>query len=657
MPRATWLPDALRAEGVTVVEVDGWGTRGSTTFEPRGVVVHHDGYSSSVPTRSALALMKDGRGGHNPVPGPLCNIWLDDDNENSPVGGDPVAYVVAAGRANHAGPGSWRGLSGNTSVIGIEARHSGSKIEPWAPAVYDAYVRTVAALCRHGIPISNTCFPADTTVLCRDGLKFIQDVQPGDEVLTHLNRWRRVTRTTVKRDAATVRVRGHGHPGLRCTPDHLIRSFAEKRGRVSWNNSANNLLIGEAGWVEAADMAGRLWSTPAGFSIGDTEPPPIEVRRHETERAISPELMWVVGRWVADGCSHSNGAITVYGGPGEAAVIEERVRSAGFRCWTRPTGDNVTGTTFTSLPLHRWFAEHFGKLAHGKRIPGWLFDAQEKYRTAFLDGYLTGDGHEVVEGRWEASTVSKRLAFGIKLLGQTLGYSATVYYEDRPPTAVIRGRVVSQRPRWRIRLTSFTSHRQQFWHRDGAILSRVRSVEADEPTTVYDITVEEDHSFVADSIVVHNCGHREWAPARKIDPTFDMNQFRRDVAARIGAAPIDPGPPPPSQVTQNQLTSTMYDDQAVNLSVMLGQSYDLAGSAAAWPVLGLGSTGEWVRMLQGALRWVTGEPLVIDGQYGPITVNTVQRVQQICKIPVTGRTNQKTWDCVRFLVGVQASKR
>jgi len=40
--------------------------------------------------------------------------------------GNDIAYVVAAGRANHAGEGGWHGLSGNSSVYGLEIEHTGT---------------------------------------------------------------------------------------------------------------------------------------------------------------------------------------------------------------------------------------------------------------------------------------------------------------------------------------------------------------------------------------------------------------------------------------------------------------------------------------------------------------------------------------------------
>lgn len=145
MARATWLADVVRSSGVPVIEAPGWRTRGSDTFHPGGVVIHHDAIRSTVPASAAVQLMQEG---HSTLPGPLCQIWLDDDRDDTGQLGDPVAYIIAAGRANHAGTGSWCGLSGNASVLGIEARNRGDG-EAWSKAMIDAYERIVAALLDH----------------------------------------------------------------------------------------------------------------------------------------------------------------------------------------------------------------------------------------------------------------------------------------------------------------------------------------------------------------------------------------------------------------------------------------------------------------------------------------------------------------------------
>jgi hypothetical protein len=120
LARDTGIADRLRAAGLKVIEVDGWRTRGSETFSPRGSVDHHTA-GSSRGNAPSLGVCINGRAD---LPGPLCQVL---------VARDLTCYVIAAGRANHAGSGGWKGLSGNSSVYGVERENVGTTAEPWRP--------------------------------------------------------------------------------------------------------------------------------------------------------------------------------------------------------------------------------------------------------------------------------------------------------------------------------------------------------------------------------------------------------------------------------------------------------------------------------------------------------------------------------------------
>lgn len=143
MTRLLWLPEVLRPLGYPVIETAGWETAGKDGFNPRGGVCHHDGFPSTVSGANAVALLHRGR---PDVPGPLCQIWLDDDYDLTGTPGDPAIYIISSGRANHAGKGGWNGLSGNTSVWGIEARNTGGPHDPWSPQMMECYLRVCCAL-------------------------------------------------------------------------------------------------------------------------------------------------------------------------------------------------------------------------------------------------------------------------------------------------------------------------------------------------------------------------------------------------------------------------------------------------------------------------------------------------------------------------------
>lgn len=141
MSRDLDLADKMRRAGLAVVEVAGWQARGSSSFEPRGFLWHH----TAGPARGvapSLGVCVNGRSG---LPGPLCNVFLDRAG---------TVYVVAAGRANHAGAGSWAGLTGNASVYGLEIENVGTAAEPWSERILDIAARIAVAT---GVETSRCC--------------------------------------------------------------------------------------------------------------------------------------------------------------------------------------------------------------------------------------------------------------------------------------------------------------------------------------------------------------------------------------------------------------------------------------------------------------------------------------------------------------------
>jgi len=163
--RLLWLPDVLSDAGLDVVETPGWQARGKDGMRPLVVVGHHTG---SQPRRFAplgdsgasdmrgMDILINGRppSDPKPLPGPLCHLGL--------VRGGAY-FIVAAGKANHAGAGQWDGANESVEAIGIEAFNWGASIpfptrELWSPVQLDAYDRGVAALLAHiGQDASHFC--------------------------------------------------------------------------------------------------------------------------------------------------------------------------------------------------------------------------------------------------------------------------------------------------------------------------------------------------------------------------------------------------------------------------------------------------------------------------------------------------------------------
>lgn len=133
----TWLPETLRLAGLKVSEVPGWRDRGrGDVGRIFGVICHHTATNdrSNMPTLNTLIR------GRSDLPGPLAQLGL---------ARDGTYFVIAAGRANHAGPGVFKNIrNGNSNFIGIEAENTGRTSDPWPDVQMDAYRRGVAAILR-----------------------------------------------------------------------------------------------------------------------------------------------------------------------------------------------------------------------------------------------------------------------------------------------------------------------------------------------------------------------------------------------------------------------------------------------------------------------------------------------------------------------------
>lgn len=158
MSRASWLPDVLKDAGLKVGLVAGWDTRGSADFDgttPEGIMYHHTASLPSWGTHPALGICTNGR---SDLPGPLCNIL-------TPRTGDAFdVYVVASGRANHAGYGGPLGTvpvnSGNKYYLGDEVENAGTGAEAWSAELKDRLVVIHGAILRHlGWPVTKGTLP------------------------------------------------------------------------------------------------------------------------------------------------------------------------------------------------------------------------------------------------------------------------------------------------------------------------------------------------------------------------------------------------------------------------------------------------------------------------------------------------------------------
>jgi N-acetylmuramoyl-L-alanine amidase/Putative peptidoglycan binding domain len=226
-----WLPDVLKAAGLKVVLVDGWESRGRAEMGlVKGVICHHTA-GPKTGNMPSLDIVTTGR---VDLGGPLSQLCL---------GRDGTFYVVAAGKANHAGKGLWQGITdGNASFIGIEAENTGKPDDAWPAVQMDAYRRGVAAILKHisqaaimccghreyALPVGRKPDPSFDMTVFRSAVEAIMQGNPPSPVRPSLRRG--ATGDLVKQLQAKLRMPIDSDFGVKT--ELPVQVFQRERGLI-----------------------------------------------------------------------------------------------------------------------------------------------------------------------------------------------------------------------------------------------------------------------------------------------------------------------------------------------------------------------------------------------------------------------------------------
>lgn len=346
---------------------------------------------------------------------------------------------------------------------------------------------TGVALPKSGEEEKHICLARGSMVLTKAGYIPIETVRPGDEVLTHLGRWRRVTVARCTGVRPVITIKAQGVPGLTLTPDHKI--WLRKS---DWVRETDGARQAKPDWVEAQHSL-------RGY---------VNLKLPQTvESEDDPLKWWIVGRWIGDGHFGSRGCVYISCGDHEIEKLKAFLgRFAG--------SISHSGTSY-QIRINdpkgdlRDILADCGHGAAFKRIPGAAFSLPVSLAKELLDGYLSADGHFLPErNRWMASTVSRELALGLSFLAQRAYGAISSVYAGRPARdAVIDGRSVKCKQDWIFCFDVPSSERYNgmpFILEDGA-WKKVRSITDAGEQETWCLRVEEDESFTAEGCIVKNC--------------------------------------------------------------------------------------------------------------------------------------------------------
>ena len=128
---------------------------------------------------------------------------------------------------------------------------------------------------------------------------------------------------------------------------------------------------------------------------------------------------------------------------------------------------------------------------------------KREWRQALFDGYLGSDGCILSNGK-KTTSISLPLTTGMKILASGLGKASSVTYSmPKRKLCVIEGRIVNEHGFYSQ--TYYSNSRSALISKDGFWGLVRKKLPGRKNIRVYNLEVEDDHSYVAAGIAVHNC--------------------------------------------------------------------------------------------------------------------------------------------------------
>lgn len=385
------------------------------------------------------------------------------------------------------------------------------------------------------------CFPVGTLVETEDGEVPIEAVGPGSKVLTHRNRFRKVLDRLPREADELCDLYIQGLPGnlpaLTATPNHELwvvtrDDFLRTKRRVVWKGDISTHLNDRR--EQALKEMEFSWVSISDLRAGDyiAEPFPLE----EDPAALGDEkwncqaAAYLMGLYAAEGCVAYRYGETVYKklrngsfetpisklvyiiSATETDVVRQAKESAAkYERLVTITEKNDTHSIRMELSfqeLGELCLDHIGSGALEKKLSSALLRMPRVWQQTFFDAYAAGDGCVCGAGKEEDAircvSASPALLRGFRLLLARLGLAGSINGRHNKKATWYSGK-----PIYNLSISGGQLRGRgtpkSYIHPGGYILSSVKKIEQyNWQGEVFDLMVEEDSSFTASGIAVHN---------------------------------------------------------------------------------------------------------------------------------------------------------
>lgn len=360
------------------------------------------------------------------------------------------------------------------------------------------------------------CFKAGTLIETINGPIPIEEVQIGDLVLTKSGKYHKVY-NVLKRSPDIkdlLVVKGVGTFDIYTTIDHpfWVRKYIGLGNKDK--EFGTKQIYDEAKWVEAKDIGSRdkicLHTPPLG------------------NVHVNPGVAYMLGRWLGDGWrsdeisninNKSYSRFSICCGKHERIDFERKLRQCAIYTTKHENETSIAYRIPGKITKHTADYNNYelvellkkcGKDAIGKCIPQEVFNWDEISLSYMIQGYIDADGHiSKLTSQFTMTSINKKLLYQfatlLRMLDRNPSCTERKFVSD---IGYIQGRKVHVHKSYIIRsqFDEFIRYYSIHDYQKNITWSTFRAKHSPaERYDVYNLSVEEDPTYYADGVLVHNC--------------------------------------------------------------------------------------------------------------------------------------------------------
>jgi nitrogen fixation NifU-like protein len=384
------------------------------------------------------------------------------------------------------------------------------------------------------------CLMGNEKISLNDTFVAISSIPKEERVLSHSGEYSNILSKFRRMYDGKILTLRNKLGSISLTPDHLVLAVKVPKGDKFLRASGRKTLF--YNWYHANELKkGDISLYPILKEIRDVDSIEMDVPKseHDFRSKDIPERISIDGNFLRLGGLYlSEGYIKDV--PSKTYIsftlnlrekdLAEDIRVIAKKIWGIETktkeGARQLEVFIYNAALARFFKKLFGVYAENKRIPQFMMLLPPEKQMELIKGLWLGDGYvslNRMSPRAGYSTISYQLAQQLKTLLMRQKITHSIYFE---PEKTKKG--VKRKEAYRIHIGDKESLRKlceilgkefvytksekvHSWFDDNYFYTPITSIaKRNVVESIYNLEVENDHSFTGEAFCLHNCGDLMW---------------------------------------------------------------------------------------------------------------------------------------------------